>query len=88
MKKENIDFFVSKMSDEGFRVKRFSGTPEDRQFVGFQLYTGNVYIDCVVISDSIKEDITGYHFVKFIGACKTIAIYKSRTMGVKNNDTI
>lgn len=78
MKKENIDFFVSKMSGEGFQVKRFQGTPEDGQFVGFQLYAGNIYIDCIVISDRIKEDFLDYHFVKFIGACKTIAIYKSR----------
>lgn len=88
MKKENIDFFVSKMSGEGFQVKRFPSTPEDRQFVGFQLYVDNMYIDCVVISDSIKDDFTGYHFVKFICACKTIAIYKSRAREVKDNDTM
>lgn len=83
MKKENIDFFVSKMAGEGFQVKRFPSTPEDRQFVGFQLYTGDIYIDCIVISDSIKEDFVDYHFVKFIGACKTISIYKTRARKAK-----
>ena len=88
MKKENIDFFAGKMKEEGFQVKRFPGTPEYGQFVGFQLYVGDIYIDCIVISDSIKEDITDYHFVKFIGACKTIVIYKSRAREVKKDDTI
>lgn len=82
MKKENIDFFVSRMKEDGFRVKRFPSTPEDRQFVGFQLYVGDIYIDCIVISDSITEDIIDYHFVKFIGACKTISIYKTRAYEV------
>lgn len=88
MKRENIDFFVSIMEKEGFLVKRFPSTPEDRQFVGFELYVDNIYIDCVVISDSIKEDFTDYHFVKFIGACKTIAICKSRAREAKKDDTI
>ena len=88
MKKENIDFFVSKMSGEGFQVKRFPSTPEDRPFVGFQLYADNNYIDSIVISDSIKDDCFEYLFVKFIVACKTIAIYKSRARRVKDNDTI
>lgn len=88
MKKENIDFFVSKMNEEGFQLKRFPSTPEDRQFVGFELYAGGIYIDCIVISDSIKEGITDYYFVKFIGACHTIAIYKTRAREAKNNDTI
>lgn len=83
MEKENIDFFVNKMEEEGFHVVRFKGTPESAVYVGFDLYKDRAYIDSVVISDSIKDDITDYHFVKFIGACTTIAIYKSRERGAK-----
>lgn len=88
MKKENTDFFVNKMKVEGFRVERFPSTPGDRQFVGFELYAGNIYIDSIVINDSIVEDFTDYYFIKFIGACKIIAIYKSRAREDENDDTI
>ena len=88
MKKENIKFFVNRMSGAGFRVKQFLSTPEDRQFVGFELYADNNYIDSIVISDSIKDDCFEYYFVKFIDACKTIAICKLRERRVKNDVTI
>lgn len=88
MKRENIDFFVTKMSGEGFQVKQFPSTPDSSPFVGFDLYVDNEYIDCLVISDSIKDDCNGYHFVKFICACMKIATYKSRANEAKNNDTI
>lgn len=88
MKKENIDFFVNKMKEEGFFVKRFRGTPEHRDFIGFEIYYNGVYVDCVVITDNIKEEFIDYHFVKFIGACKTIAIYKSRAREANKDDTI
>lgn len=88
MKKENIDFFVNRMKEDGFQVKRFQGTPEYMQFVGFQLYVDNMYIDSIVISDSIQEDFIDYHFVKFICACKTIAICKARAREAKKDGTI
>lgn len=78
MKKENIDFFVNKMKGEGFQAVRFEGTPESAVYVGFELYKDRTYIDSIVISDSIIDDITDYYFVKFISACATIATCKSR----------
>ena len=88
MKKENIEFFINRMAGAGFQVKQFLSTPEGRQFVGFQIYADNNYIDSIVISDSIKNDCFEYYFVKFIDACKTIAICKSRAREAKKDDTI
>lgn len=77
MKRENIDFFCNSMAEEGFLVKRFQTTPENQDFVGFEIYYKGVYVDCVIISDNIKEDFIDYYFIKFIDACKTIGTCKS-----------
>ena len=88
MKKENIDFFISRMAKEGFQVKRFACTPESTSYVGFELFKGNTYIADIVIDDDIKDDIADYYFSKFIMACKTIAIYRGCAREAKHNDTI
>lgn len=88
MKKENIEFFVSRMTKEGFQVKRFANTPVSGLYVGFELFKGNTYIADIVIDDGIKDDIVNYYFGKFIMACKTIAIYKGCAREAKDNDTI
>lgn len=88
MKKENIEFFIGTMAKEGFQVKRFEGTPESGSSVGFELFKGNTYIADIVIDDNIKADTLDYYFVKFIMACKTIAIYKCCAREAKDNDTI
>lgn len=88
MKRENIDFFCNSMAEQGFLVKRFQGTPENRDFVGFQIYYKGVYVDCVAISDNIKEEFTDYYFVKFINACKIIGICKSLAEDTEDDETI
>lgn len=88
MKKENIDFFISRMAKEGFQVKRFAVTPISALYVGFELFKGNEYIADIVIDDGIKDDMLGYYYGKFIMACKTIAIYKCCAREDKDNGTI
>lgn len=76
MKRENIEFFINRMAKEGFQVKRFACTPGTAEYVGFEIFKGNRYIESVVIDDDIKDAYFSYYFSKFIMACKTIAEYR------------